>query len=210
MSRTRRTININPTFIYHYIIDANFLINKYLDPKRISDINEKRRVINCKNYWENIDSQLRKNKAKIFILDICIAEVFKILSKKYYNGYFANASSYKWTCDKLRRDICLSYTKAKKLDRKIKFHDIQLNRDIIIGIDRFFENINKKGINVSIVDILILSAAKYLLDFYSLTHDNLIVITIDNELYKIGKQFNDLPYVFNPNNKNDLASKVFI
>ncbi len=146
---------------------------------------------------------------------MCIAEAFKVLAKKYYNNeqIFSNPSSYSHAKSALAKDLTLSSKDAKKSIREIKYHDIQTNRDIIISVDRFFEKSckeHKKYGSTGIVDLLILSTAKYLVDFYGLPKKDLYIITQDNPLYKLAKSYADLPMVFNPSVASDAANKVFV
>lgn len=208
----QRKIPINPSKKIFYLIDANFLVNKHLNQRNINSGDEKDRIIAAKGYWKIIDRQLENNMAQVYILDVCIAETFKVLAKKYYNSepIFKNHSSYSHVCSKIRRNISLSPKEAKKYNRNIKYHDIQTNRDIIIGVDRFFENINRKKIkSIGIVDIMILSTARYLMDYFGINKNCIAIITQDNNLYKLACSYQNLPAAFNPHKKNDSYKKVF-
>jgi len=80
-------------------------------------------------------------------------------------------------------------------------------------VDRFFEKNCKeyrKYGNTSIVDLLILSTAKYLIDFYGLPKKDLYIITQDDPLYKLAKSYADLPMVFNPSVAREAANKIFV
>lgn len=213
MPKSTRKIPRQPKTTIHYLVDSNFLINRYLDKDSITNGEEKGRVIKSQQYWEVIDTQLKSHLCKIFILDLCIAESFKVLAKKYYKErVFRSHRQYSKTLERLRRDIHLSSKEAKKKSRKISFHDIQTNRDIIISVDRYFELINRaSGLgNVSIVDLLILATGKYLMDFYGFTKNDLFIVTQDGPLYKLARKDNNLPNTFNPLMKIDLVDKVFV
>ncbi|MEY3395624.1 MAG: hypothetical protein RL346_1860 [Verrucomicrobiota bacterium] len=149
---------------------------------------------------------------RVYVLDICIAETFKVLAKKYYNAenIFSNHSSYNNAKVKLHRDLHMPSKEARSSQRKVRYHDIQTNRDIIISVDRFFEKDLKMKTKVSIVDLMILACSKYLIDFYGIKKEELFIITQDNKLYELARSYQDLPSVFNPHKDSDLAEKVFI
>lgn len=211
MSVQNRKIKINPQSKVYYLIDANFLINKHLNPNNITDKSEKQRIKSAKDYWKIIDQQLKNNIAQVFILDVCIAECFKIFAKKYYNQepIFSSHASYSNVLSKVRKDISLSPKDVKKSNRNIKYHDIQTNRDIIIGVDRYFEIISKRKINVSVIDIMILSAARYLIDYYGIDKKHFAIITQDKNLYDLSRCFQDLPNTFNPSLIDNSVKNVF-
>jgi hypothetical protein len=211
MRTIKRVIPIKPNARIWYLIDSNFLVNRYLDPTIIKDEKEKKLVRDAHNYWEVIDQQQNDSLAIVFILDICIAETFKTLAKKYYLNppVFPNVNKYNAAKKKLRTDLQLSIGEVRKVSRNIKFHDIQTNRDIIIGVDRYFEKTLKNNYRVGICDLLILSTSKYLLDFYGFSKSNLFIITQDLPLYKLARELNDIPNTFNPSVYADSHDKVF-
>lgn len=84
-----------------------------------------------------------------------------------------------------------------------------MNRDIVISVDRFFEKLYKKTLNVGIVDLLLLATGKYLMDFYGFGRDELFIVTTDNSLYNLARSLQDIPRAFNPTQRQDLASRVF-
>ena len=212
MSISNRKIPRNPEGKLYYLIDANFLVNKHLNHKNITDKGEIKRIKSAKTYWKIIDQQLEANQAQVYILDVCIAETFKVFAKKFYNQepIFKNHSSYSHVCKKVRKEISLSPKEAKKTNRNIRYHDIQTNRDIIIGVDRFFEVANKKKLNsVGIIDIMILSSARYLTDYYGIEKQKIAIITQDTKLYRLANSINDIPAAFNPHLEKDSIEKVF-
>lgn len=211
MRRQNRCIPNNPKNNIIYLIDTNFLAYRYFNVDKIKNKDEKDRAIAAQEYWVHINRHTKKGIAKVFVLDICIAETFKTLAKKYYgnSGVFPNSTYYKNACDRLRKNIQVTPGDAKKMIRKIKFHDIQINRDIIIGVDRFFENVYKKKMRVSVVDLLILSAARYLIDFLGFMRDAMYIVTMDKPLYKLARCYSELPAVFDPAEPVDRAKKVF-
>jgi hypothetical protein len=208
----RRCIPKSPDYSIWYLVDANFLVNRYLDPRKISDKGERSRVNAAKLYWDIIDDQISQGKCKVFILDVCIAEAFKALAKKYFCNQpcITSPAEYNRTKNRLRTDVKLSSGMASRTHRTIRFHDIQTSRDIIIGVDRFFEKVHKSQASVSIIDLMILSTAKYLVDFLGFSNKNLFIITHDNELYRLARSFNDLPKCFNPTKKQDASDKVYV
>jgi hypothetical protein len=211
MRKKRRIIRSNRESLNHFLVDACFLVNKYINPAWIAEPNEKHRIQCCKDWWAKITSQLKQDKAKVFTLDVIIAEAFKTLAKKNFRQrIFKYSDSYKKACENLRNDMHLSAKKAKSTIRKITFHDIQMNRDIIISVDRFFEKVYKMDLHVGIVDLLLLATGKYLMDFYGLARDELFIVTTDTNLYKLARSLQDIPPAFNPTRKRDLASTVFI
>ena len=210
MRKKHRVIRSDPQSLNHFLVDACFLVNKYISPAWVQDPKEKQRIQCCKDWWARITSQLKQHKARVFALDIVIAESFKTLAKKNfkerifkYPGYYQNA------CEKLRNDMHLSAKKAKSTTRKIKFHDIQMNRDIIISVDRFFEKLHKKDLHVGIFDLLLLATGKYLMDFYGFGRDELFIVTTDSHLYRLARSIQDIPPAFNPTHKRDAATSVF-
>lgn len=212
MRSKRRCIPIRPANKIFYVVDANFLANKRINEKQIQSPSEQGRVISAKKYWSVIDKQLDEGLAMVYVLDLCIAETFKVLAKKYYNNesIFKNHTSYTYAKRKLHEDLHLSSKKAKASVRSIKYHDIQTNRDIVISVDRFFEKACKQKSNVSVVDLMILATSKYLIDFYGIDRDDMKLITQDCPLYELAKSYQDLPVTFNPSYNIDSAEKVFV
>lgn len=214
MAKQPRKISVKDGEKVYYLVDANFLANRHINETKVSAANEQHQIKCAKAWWKEIKTQLRNDQARVYILDLCIAEAFKVLARKYYNNeaIFANPGSYSHAKNALAKDLTLSAREAKKSIRSIKYHDIQTNRDIIISVDRFFEKSckeRKKYGATSIVDLLILATAKYLVDFYGLPEDRLFIVTQDNALYKLAKSYADLPMVFNPAEPRDAADKVF-
>jgi hypothetical protein len=212
MRNTNRCIPKLPLAPVFYIVDTNFLVYRFLDAARISNANEQKRAKLAQAYWAEIDTQRQAKKAKVFVLDVCIAESFKTLAKKYYkkSGIFPKAAYLKAARDRLRGEVSLSARDAARSGREIDFHDIQTTRDIVIGVDRFFEKAFKKGKNVGIIDLLILSTALYLIDFLGFERDRLHIITMDGPLYDLARTYSELPAAFNPDRPADAPEKVFI
>jgi hypothetical protein len=212
MRTIRRCIPLHPHCCLHYLVDANFLSNRYINSQNITNSSEIDHINKAKDYWKLIIQQINEGCAKVFVSDVCIAETFKTLAKKYYSNEspFPSYNSYKNACDKLRKEISLPPKLARSSNRKIIFHDIQTTRDIIISIDRFFEKACSKYRKVSTFDLMIIATGKYLMDFYGFNKDNLFIITQDRRLYYLAKSYMDLPKVFNPDINSDNAYKVFI
>ncbi|MBA7700948.1 hypothetical protein ES703_109674 [subsurface metagenome] len=58
MARIRK-IYLNPAEGKNYfVVDANFLANKYIPPDRASKPEEKTRIQKCLEWWDEIDAQL--------------------------------------------------------------------------------------------------------------------------------------------------------
>ena len=161
MARIRR-IYRNPSQGKNYfVIDANFLANKYIPPQRAPNAREKTRIEKCRDWWKEIDTQLDFDKARVYIPDLCIAETFKVLAHKYYvDKWFLRYTEYSNARNSLKRDITVSPKILRAHSRKIRYHDISTSRDIIISVDRFYEVFLKEGLNVSLPDLVILATAK--------------------------------------------------
>lgn len=81
MPRIRKIKRIPSAGKNYYVIDANFLANKYIAPNFAPDDHQRTRIEKCLEWWNEIDSQIHSNKARVYIPDICIAETFKVLAK---------------------------------------------------------------------------------------------------------------------------------
>ena len=210
MHRSRK-INRNPSpDKNYYVVDASFLVNKYIPPNQIPDTRQKTRVEKCIEWWTEIDNQIRVNKARVYIPDICIAETFKVLAQKYYADKWLNASEYNVARKNLQKDITVSTRTLRSFDRKIKYHDVSTSRDLIISVDRFYEVFHKAGLDVSLPDLIILATAKYLVDFYDLPKNHLHIVTLDRNLRDGSRRIQDLPTAYNPTLARDAKSKIFI
>jgi len=194
----------------YFVIDANFLVNKYIPPNRAPSIKEKTRIEKCLDWWIEIDSQLDRNKARVYIPDLCIAETFKALAQKYYAKWFQNYNEYSKARRCLIRDITISDKILRSFNRQIKYHDISTSRDIIIAVDRFYEVFHKAGRTVQLPDLVILATAKYLLDFYDIPRSRLHIVTLDRKLRDGSKNIQELPNAYDPTRSKDERSRVFI
>jgi len=205
-----RTISKNPPSKNFYIVDANFLANKYIPLHRINNSREKLMVEKSQEWWREIDAQIRTHKALVYIPDVCIAEAFKVLAKKYYRDkYFLRAHEYVAARARLSKFIHIDPRTLKGSDRKIKVHDISTSRDIIIAVDRFYEFFAKKNLDVSIPDLIILATAKYVIDFFNVPMESLFIVTLDTNLWKGTKKLADVPSAFNPIKPSEASSRVF-
>lgn len=208
MPRVRK-IESNPDTTNYYLVDACFLANRYIPTARLN-ASERDQVERCRRWWEKIKDQLERGKAIVYIPDICIAEAFQVLAKKYYKqGAFANAAAYGQARRKLGLDITTPYKTLKLAKRRIKYHDISTSRDVIIAVDRFLEGFMKNRLKVSTPDLILLATAKYLIDFYKVPPSKLYIITCDGPLHKGSRKFADIPSAFNPARGIETAENVF-
>jgi hypothetical protein len=209
MARVRRILR-KPEGKNFYLVDANFLANKFIPIAKVTDPKEAVRVERSQDWWEEIDAQLEAGDAFVYVPDLCIAEAFKVLAKKYYiDDYFARPIDHKMARDAMSDFLHISARTLKASNRKIKVHDISSSRDIIIAVDRFNELFLKHKLSASVVDLLILATAKYLIDFFHIPEKRLHIVTLDNALWRGSKKLSDVPSAFNPNAESELATKVF-
>jgi hypothetical protein len=210
MARVRKIVRNPSNGINYYLIDACFLANRYIPARRLRG-DEKVRVERCSDWWKEIDAQLAAGAAIVYVPDVCIAEAFKVLAKKYYKEkVFPNRVFYHLAKQRLSKDITVSKKTLTSANRKIRFHDISTSRDVIIAVDRFLESFNKHNIIASLPDLIILATAKYLIDFYKIPFDRLIIVTTDGSLHRGSRLFPDIPNAFDPKIKNEFAENVFV
>ena len=206
-----RRILRRPNSKLFYLVDANFLANQFIPYSRVTNAREQTRVIRSQDWWLEIKSQMKANLATVYVLDVCIAESFKVLAKKYYQEkYFRNSAEYKFARDALSNFVHLSPKTLKAARRQITVHDISTSRDIVIAVDRFYEVFSKHNLSASVIDLLILATAKYLMDFFALARERLHIVTLDNSLWRGSKKISDVPPAFNPNAPLEVSGKVFI
>ena len=183
----------------YYLVDANFLANKHVPAASAPDAQQRERIERCQKWWAEIDSQLEAGNARVFVPDLCIAEAFKVLAKKYYREkWFKKHADFHTARDCLSSDMRTTTKDLKKSVRVVRYHDISTNRDIIIGVDRFFELFYKSGKNVQIVDLILLSTAKYLMEFFDIPRDRLHIVTLDTALREGMSKATDLPNAYDP------------
>lgn len=208
--KKRRVVYTNPPQKNYFLVDACFLSNKYLPLSVAPDAEQLSRLRACHEWWQEIDRQIHRGKARIYIPDICIAEAFKVLAKKYYQEkWIKKPVHYSLIRKRLQADVSTPAVELKRCKRKIKFHDISTTRDMIISVDRFFEFFMKHGHHVQIADLIIVATAKYLMDFFDISRKNLHIITMDRALWEGAKKLPELPNVYDPTDPKDSAVKVF-
>jgi len=209
MPRVRK-IYRNPDHKNYYILDACFLANKFIPPRGVPTPRERDRINACLAWWNEIDDQIKRNKARIFIPDVCIAEAFKVLAKKYYSEHWLrSAIDYNNARKRLSKLIQTTPRILKSFDRKIRCHDISTCRDIIISVDRFYELFMKHRKNVGICDLIIAATAKYVMDFYDIPREFLHIITIDKGLYEGIKKTSELQNAYDPTMRSNSVEKIF-
>lgn len=206
-----RKISRNPDSNKNYfVVDACFLANKYIPPSRAPNASEKDRIQKCLGWWKEIEMQLRRGRARVYVPDICVAESFKTLAKKYYKeGWFRNAVELNNARNRLRKDIVTDTRTLRGSKRVIRYHDIPTSRDIIIAVDRFYEAFAKYGKDVSLPDLIILATAKYLVDFYDIPKEFLHIVTLDRQLWEGSKVIQELPNAYDPTKAADARDRVF-
>lgn len=195
----------------YYLVDANFLVNKYIHLKFTPNREDYSRLKACQQWWDEIELQIKHNKARVYISDIHIAESFKVLAKKYYlEKWFKKWSDYNKAKKSLIKDIHIPIEELVRSGRKIKYHDISTSRDIIISVDRFFRLFMKHKKNVQIADFILVATAKYLIDFYDIPHDLLHIITLDKDLWEGAQKICELPRAYDPTKNRNEFGKVFV
>lgn len=162
-------------------------------------------------WWREIDRLLKRDRAIVYVPDVCIVEAFKVLAKKYYvDKYFTWATQYKAARDRLSRDIRMTPRELQASERHVKFHDIPTSRDIVISVDRFFEVFHRHRLTVQVCDLIVLASAKCLIDFFRVPKGQLYIVTLDNALWQGSKLFPYIPSAFNPNKQGEDAASVFV
>lgn len=194
-----------------YIVDANFLANKYIPLKIIppTNGNDRERIKNCKEWWKIIEKQIKAKRAIVYIPDICIAEVIKVFAKIYYQKkWFTTPQQYNSCLKKFLKDIRTSHKELASKNRHIRYHDISTSRDILISVERFNRIFNTNGYHkVSVPDLIIISTAKYLMDFYNVPYKYLHLLTTDNDLKAGSNKISEIPTAYDPAVQK--ASSVF-
>lgn len=206
-----RKIDRLPAFGRNYfLLDANFLANKHIRSAYAPSGTERDRVESCHAWWTEIDRQLDDTVARVYIPDVCIAEAFKVLAKKYYREkWFPNYQAYYAARNKLSTDVRMDSRSLKGSTRQVRYHDMSTNRDIIIGIDRFFELFFVHNKKVQIADLILISTAKYLVEFYDIPREHLHIVTLDNGLREGVTKASDLPNAYDPTLRSHRAELVF-
>ena len=73
----------------------------------------------------------------------------------------------------------------------------------------FFEVFSKIAPKVSIPDLIVLTTAKYLMDFYDLPPKRIHIVTCDKHLRKGTKGIYELAHVYDPTQPEDARDRVF-
>jgi len=211
MSKIRKINRAPESGRNYYLVDSCFLVNKYIPLSLVSEANECQRIERSQEWWEEIDLQLEAGTARVYVPDICIAETFKTLSKKYFVEHlFPTPGELAIAKKQLRRDITVPPKELRSSSRKIRYHDIPTSRDIIIAVDRFFELFQKHNLSsVSLPDLVIVATAKYLFDFFDIPKDRLHIVTLDEKLWTGTKRINEIPRAYNPTQDSDIGSRIF-
>jgi hypothetical protein len=194
----------------YFLVDASFLAEKHLPVETATTDEVRNRIRECRRWWKEIDRQVTKERARVYVPDVCIAEAFKVLAKKYYSEkLFPNYPAYKKARDALSKDVTISAKQLKKQKRHIRYHDLPTIRDVVIAVDRFYEQFAKKNHGVGVVDLLIVANAKYLMDFHDALRSQIHIITFDKALRDGTKSIAELPNAYYPGLGNDTFEKVF-
>jgi len=206
MAKVRKIMRPPSVGRNYYLVDANFLVNKHIPTACAPAGTERERVAACQDWWSEIDSQLDAGHARVYVPDVCIAEAFKTLAKKYYSHkWFKSAVTFNQAKKRLSDDVRTGSQALKAFSRKVRFHDISTNRDIIISVDRFFELFMKNGKNVQIADLILVATAKYLMDFFDVPKDLLHIVTLDTPLREGIAKVVELPNAYDPTKNSHRA-----
>lgn len=199
-----------------YLVDANFLANYALPhgPSATRRADEIARIRACADWWKRILEQTKRGRARVFVPEICIAEAFKVLAKKYYKEqWWANAAGFNASKRRLGTLVSTTHKQLQATGRKIQVHDVPATRDILVSVGRFHEAFLKakpKSFNVQIADLILVSTAKFLMDFFDVPKDRLHIVTCDQPLLQaINKCVPELPNGYDPCHQRHSASKVF-
>ncbi len=210
MAKIRKIDNSPVGGRHHYLVDANFLLNKHLPYALAPTTHEQFRIKACLDWWEKIDKHVHARRARVYSPDLCIAEAFKGLARKHYREkWFPTYADFTTARNSLSAHVRVPTKTLKAFNRVIPFHDISTNRDIIISVDRFFELFFKHGKNVQIADMILIATAKYLIDFYDIPKDRLHIVTLDNPLREAVALAIDLPPAYDPTRHGHRAAVVF-
>lgn len=193
----------------YFVVDASFLANKYLPIGTAPTPDEQRMIRQAHRWWKEIDRQVTEERARIYVPDLCIAEAFKVLAKKYYSDAFSNGAAYKAARDRLSRDVSISHKELQTQKRYISYHDVPASRDIIVAVGRFYELFMKHRCNVGVIDLILVSTAKYLMDFHDAPRKQVHIVTHDHALWRGTKKVPELPNAYDPAQVKDEYSRVF-
>ena len=211
MSRVRKIPRQPDQAKNYFVVDACFLANKYL-PSELAPVgNDRDRIDLCMEWWDEIEEQLEAHTARVYVPDICIAETFRVIAKKYYqqNPWFPSPQRMNGSRLRLRRDIVNSAEELRKASRVVKYHDVPTSRDIIISVDRFNAIYMKHRHKVSTPDLILVATAKYLMDFFDFKRSQVHIVTLDRPLRQGTKKISELPNAYDPTLVEDRANRVF-
>jgi len=193
----------------YFLVDASFLAEKYIPTTAVPPA-EAPRTGACHTWWDEIDRQIKLECARVYIPDLCIAEAFKVLAKKYYQDrIFKKHLDLQTARDQLAADITLDYRDLKKQKRYIPYHDLPTTRDVIISIDRFYELFYKHKCYVGVIDLILVASAKYLMDFHDADRSQLHIVTLDHTLWRGSKKIAELPNAYDPTHVSDGFARIF-
>ncbi|HEY5535316.1 MAG TPA: hypothetical protein VIL99_10330 [Ignavibacteria bacterium] len=206
-----RKIYLEPNYTLYYIVDANFFANKYLKPRESLNTTDRDRIENSHAWWEVVDWQVNNKIAIVFVNDLCIAETYKVIAKKYYQDKVFKYNRYKAIRKKITNNIQLSISNLVSKSRYIRYHNITVDRDIIVGASRYLEIAHKHNMqSISVIDLTILSSAKYLMDFYRIKKEQIIILTGDRKIIKCARYSNEGPSVIDPLEPKNKTENFFI
>lgn len=198
----------------YFLVDASFLANRHIPPRCALDAHQRERIEGCLKWWREIEDQLTRGVARVYVPDICIAEAFKVLAKKRWaEGWFRTALEHRRARNALSGDVHTHSADLRAGRRRVLYHDISTNRDIIISVDRFFKVFltDKNTVSVSIPDLIVLATARYLIDFFDIPVERLHIVTLDKALRTESKRLaHDLPPAYDPTTRGNRAEVVFM
>jgi hypothetical protein len=211
MARVRKIHRSPPNGERNYfVLDASFLVNRFIPKSRAPSPPQQDQIAHCMAWWREIDVQLDRGAARVYVPDIIVAEAFKALAKKYYaESWFRSRQDFHYWRTQLRTFVTTPKHDLRSAKRTIRVHDVESNRDIIIAVDRFYELFHRHGKNVSLPDLLIVATAKYLVDFFDIPRDRLHIVTLDRALRDGSRKIGELPNAYDPTVSSDAAVRVF-
>lgn len=206
----KRKIPLDPINPIYYVIDSNFFANKYLLPREGENQTDSLRIENSNEWWDIISYQINKKFAVVYVSELCVAETFKIIAKKYYQLRKISKTRYYYIRNCIEKDIRLTIRQLISTSRHIKYHDQEVNRDIIIGASRFLEIAQKNNLHrISVIDLVILSQTKYLIDFYRIKKEDIFLLTGDIDIIRCSLLCSDIPSAINALDPDNPYYKFF-
>ena len=170
--------------LHCFVVDACVLVDAALGS--VLTVPEHAGKPQTKDWWDRIHQLALAGKSTIYIPDICIAEAFKVVAKKYWAEELLTPSQKKKVETLLRDWVTIDNKMLKKPGRTVPVHDISTNRDIIISVDRFLQITMTNGCQgLSVPDLIVAATAKYLIDFYNFRREVLHIVTNDEKLAKL-------------------------